>query len=101
MHQSRWGFHPCSYDEFCELRRLWRLVLSRRRQVAAWRRWSAKLPHNRVKREAVRDAAGRKIGFGPPVPVAEPTLPIVGCRIVTRPSGRMEVELAGPSTPDL
>src|SRR5205085_2344982 len=113
MHRSRWGFHPCSHEEFSALRRLWRLVLARRRQAAAWRRWAAKLPHNRVRREKVRDPHGTRraggsagvngwvIGYGPPVPVPEPPLPAVACRKVTRPSGRVEVELAGPSGKDL
>jgi hypothetical protein len=101
MFKSRWGFHPCSFEEFRELRSLWRAVLVRRRQVAAWRRWSAKLPHNRVKRERLRDANGRVVGYGAAVPVPEPPLPppsqnVVACRRVTRPSGKVEVELAGP-----
>lgn len=65
--------------------------------MAAWRRWSAKLPHNRVRREPLRDASGRKVGYGPPVAVPEPPLPATGCRRVTRLSGRVEVELAGPT----
>ena len=101
MHQSRWGFHPCSYAEFQELRQLWRVILILRRQVATWRRWAIKLPHNRVRRESKRDAAGRAIGYGPPVPIPEPPLPSDRCRKVTRPSGRVEIELAGPSDPDL
>ena len=86
---------------FRELRRLWRLVLVRRRQVAAWRRWNAKLPHNRATRQRVRDAQGRVVGYTQPVPAPEPPLPAVACRKVTRPSGRVEVELAGPSGRDL
>src|SRR5438128_2125055 len=101
MHQSRWGYHPCSFEEFRALRQLWRLVLLRRRAVAAWQRWTAKMPHNRVKRERVRDAAGRVVGYGPLVPLPESPLPEFGCRKVTRPSGRVEVELAGPSGADL
>jgi hypothetical protein len=96
MFKSRWGFHPCAFEEFRELRTLWRAVLAQRKQAAAWRRWSAKLPHNRVKRERLRDASGRAVGYGPPVPVPEPPLPAVACRLVTRPSGKVEVELAGP-----
>lgn len=101
MNRSRWGFHPCSFEEFRDLRRLWRLVLARRKQVAAWRRWNAKLPHNRVTRQRVRDAAGRVVGYTRPVPVPEPPLPAVACRKLTRPSGRVAVELAGPSGADL
>jgi hypothetical protein len=91
MHKSRWGFYPCSFEEFCELRALWKAVFTRRRQVAAWRRWSAKAPHNRVKRPP----------DGPPVHVPEPPLPSVACRKVTRPSGKVEVEFAGPNRGDL
>jgi len=101
MHRSQWGYHPCSLEEFRDLRRLWRLVLVRRRQAAAWRRWNAKLPHNRVKRRRVRDAKGRVVGYTQGAPVPEPPLPTAACRKVTRPSGRVEVELAGPSGRDL
>jgi hypothetical protein len=69
--------------------------------VAAWRRWNAKLPHNRVRHPRVRDSGGKVVGYGEPVPVPEPPLPAVGCRKVIRPSGRIEVELAGPSGADL
>jgi hypothetical protein len=101
MHQSRWGFHPCSLAEFRVLRDLWRAVLIRRRQVAAWRRWAAKAPHNRVTRPRVRDQSGRVVGYAAGVPVPEPPLPAVACRTVTRPSGRVEVEFAGPGGKDL
>src|SRR5262245_14141952 len=97
MHQSRWGFHPCSHEEFRALRELWRAVLIRRKQVAAWRRWNAKLPHNRVKRPRIRDSNGRVVGYALGVPIPEPPLPTVACRKVTRPSGKVEVEFAGPS----
>jgi hypothetical protein len=101
MFKSRWGFHPCSFEEFRALRGLWCAVLIRRRQVATWRRWNAKAPHNRVRRERVRDSSGRVTGYGEPVPVPEPALPTVACRLVTRPSGKVEVEFAGPSGRDL
>jgi hypothetical protein len=101
MHQSRWGFHPCSLAEFRELRDLWRAVLIRRRQVAAWRRWNAKAPHNRKTRPPIRDSTGRVVGYALGVLVPEPPLPTVACRKVTRPSGKVEVEFAGPSGKDL
>src|SRR6266545_5799365 len=101
MHQSRWGFHPCSLAEFRELRDLWRAVLIRRKQVAAWRRWNAKAPHNRVTRPLIRDSTSRVVGYAVGVPVPEPPLPPVACRKVTRPSGKVEVEFAGPSGKDL
>ncbi|MCI0701447.1 MAG: hypothetical protein L0241_10235 [Planctomycetia bacterium] len=96
MYKSRWGFHSCSYEEFCELRSLWKEVLARRKMVAAWRRWYAKAAHNRVKRERIRDSNGHVVRYGQPVPMPEPPLPTVACRRVTRPSGKVEVEFAGP-----
>src|SRR5687768_10300550 len=101
MHKSRWGFHPCSFEEFAALRSLWRAVLVRRRQVAASRRWNAKAPHNRVTREGIRDPSGRVVGYTVGKPVPEPPLPVVACRKVTRPSGKVEVVFAGPSGADL
>jgi hypothetical protein len=101
MHKSRWGFHPCSFEEFAELRSLWTAVLARRRQAAAWRRWNAKAPHNRVTRERIRDPAGRVVGYTVAVPLPEPPLPSAACRKVTRPSGKAELELAGPTGADL
>jgi hypothetical protein len=76
-------------------------VLVRRRTVAAWRRWAAKAPHNRVKREPIRDTNGHVVGYTQPVPTSEPPLPEAASRKVTRPSGRIEVELLGPSVKDL
>jgi hypothetical protein len=59
------------------------------------------MPHNRVKRRRIHDAQGRVVGYTQGVPVPEPPLPEVACRKVTRPSGRVEVELAGPCGKDL
>jgi hypothetical protein len=73
----------------------------RRKQVAAWRRWIAKAPHNRLRREPIRDAKGHVVGYTRGVPLPEPPLPDIACRVVTRPSGRVEVELAGPTGKDL
>jgi hypothetical protein len=101
MHQSRWGFHPCSFAEFSELRAVWRAVLTHHRQMAGWGRWNAKAPHNRVTRPRIRDTSGRVIGYGEAVPVAEPPLPACACRKVVRPSGKVAVEYSGPSGVDV
>lgn len=101
MYKSRWGFHPCSFEEFRALRSLWKSVQERRRRVAAWHRWGAKAPHNRVTRERIRGADGRVVGYTVGKPTPEPPLPAVACRTVTRPSGKVEVEFAGPSGADL
>ncbi len=75
-----------------ELNKLW---VAARGRAAAWRRWSRKLPHNRVRRTRVRDAAGRTVGYGPPVPVPEPPLLPYFCQTVRLPSGRVDVVLTG------
>ncbi len=79
---------------FCALKELNRLWQRAQHAAAAWRRWYRKLPHNRVRRPHIRDAAGRRIGYGPAVPVPEPALPSCFCRKVHLPSGRLEVVLA-------
>ena len=75
-----------------ELNKLWAKT---RRQTAAWQRWYRKLPHNRVRRQRLRDERGRPIGYGPPEPLPEPALPACFCRKVQLPSGRFEVFLSG------
>jgi hypothetical protein len=73
-----------------ELNRLW---VRAQREAAAWRRWDRKRPHNRVRRERLRDAAGRVVGYGPPTPVPEPPLTSPFGRLVELPSGRVDVYL--------
>lgn len=70
-----------------------RLAERAEREAAAWRRWHRKLPHNRVRRERLRDAAGRVVGYGPPIPVSEPRLTSPFCRLVELPSGKTDVFL--------
>jgi hypothetical protein len=73
------------------LKELNRLRVRAQREAAAWRRWHRKLPHNRVRRERLRDAAGRVIGYGPPVPLPEPPLSSPFCRLTELPSGTFDV----------
>jgi hypothetical protein len=77
------------------------LVQHQRRRLAAWRRWAAKLPHNRVVRPPIRDDEGHRVGYGEPVLVHEPPLPDAGFRRVNRPSGRVELVPLGPVGADL
>jgi hypothetical protein len=73
------------------LKELNRLAERANREAAAWRRWHRKLPHNRVRREHLRDAVGRVIGYGPPMPVPEPSLSMPFCRLVELPSGKVDL----------
>jgi hypothetical protein len=79
VHQSRWGYHPCDYETFQKLKKLharyWRAL----RGYAAWRRWQRKRPQNRVIREWLRDAQGRRIGHRIVGPRPEPPLDPLFC----------------------
>src|SRR5215213_5488048 len=77
------------------LKELNKLCFQSRCQVAAWRRWNRKLPHNRVRRPRLRDEHGRRIGFGPPEPLPEPELHPCFTQKVKLPSGRWDVILTG------
>jgi hypothetical protein len=72
---------------------LWGTAL---RQKAAWDRWNRKLPHNRVRRQRIRDSSGRPVGYTLPTPVPEPELPAELTEKVSLPSGRVEVRLREP-----
>lgn len=84
VHQSRWGFHPCSKEIDRKLRFLNGVYQSALHKSGAWRRWERKAPHNRVARPRVRNAAGRVVGYGEPVPLGEPKLCPVFAEKVTR-----------------
>jgi hypothetical protein len=77
------------------LKELNRLSLLARRQAAAWRRWSRKLPHNRVSRPRLRDEQGRIVGYGAREPILEPPIPKWFCERVELPSGKIELVLTG------
>lgn len=64
-------------------------------QAGRWRRWNRKLPHNRVWRPRIHDAQGRRIGYGPPTPIAEPEVHPFFSKKVWLPSGRWDMELDG------
>ena len=74
VHQSRWGYHPCSYETFAKLKRLKKAYWQRIRDSAAWERWARKEPQNRVIRKRIRNEAGQVIGYEAPVPRPEPTV---------------------------
>ena len=85
VHRSRWGYHACSKATGRQLRFLNAAYLKALRKAGAWTRWHRKAPANRVSRDRVRDAAGRVVGYGPGVPLAEPAVCSVFTRLVTPP----------------
>src|SRR5262245_48872703 len=70
-YRSRWGWHPCDYATFLQLKRLFKAFHEGRRRLAAWKRWACKLPHNRVPLEprvaeihrVLCESGGRKATF--------------------------------------
>jgi hypothetical protein len=73
-HRSRWGYHPCDYATYRLIKRLHWLWFRTLRRLAAWQRWNAKLPHNRVIWRRLR-AAGKPVGWEQVGPWPEPALP--------------------------
>ena len=63
--QSRWGYHPCNYETYLQLRRLHRAFWEGRRLLAKWRRWAAKLPRNRTRPEPLVPAVYREVCAAP------------------------------------
>jgi hypothetical protein len=49
VHESRWGWHPCDYATFLEIKAYHRLLLQDLRATRRRERWEAKRPHNRVR----------------------------------------------------
>ncbi len=47
--QSRWGYHPCSYEFYLKLKRLNLLAQKCLSQASAWKRWDRKEPQNRCR----------------------------------------------------
>lgn len=71
--QSRWGYHPCSRETSKKLRFLNLVYQKALHLSAAWKRWEAKAPHNRVHRKPIR-RDGQVVGYGDPVPWNEPAI---------------------------
>ena len=61
-HESRWGFHPCCYETYLKLKFLNKFYVKGLHQIAAWRRWDRKMPHNRLTYKHIRNENGQKIG---------------------------------------
>ena len=72
--RSRWGWHPCGYETFLLLKRLFAHWQEAQRRRAEWERWARKAPHNRLVRQPVRDVKGRIVGRVILGPWTEPPL---------------------------
>jgi len=75
IYRSRWGYHPCDWNACIRIKRLRFLWFLTVRRLAAWRRWSNKLPHNRVVWRRIRGEDGRPIGWEKVEALAEPRVP--------------------------
>ena len=51
VHQSRWGYHFCSYETLLKLKKLRKHYFESLRKAAAWYRWARKAEHNRKGKE--------------------------------------------------
>jgi hypothetical protein len=80
MFRSRWGFHPCDYATYRQLKFLNQVYLQAVRLAHAWARWQRKDPHNRVLRRRRRNEQGQTIGYELPVPLPEPRI----CAVLSR-----------------
>lgn len=47
-HRSRFGFHPCSYQDYQKLKYLHRRYWETLRRFHQWHRWNQKLAENRI-----------------------------------------------------
>jgi hypothetical protein len=64
-YQGRWGHHPCNYEGYLKLRRLYRAYWEGRRLIAKWNRWRAKRPQNRTRPEPIVPAVYREVCASP------------------------------------
>lgn len=70
-HQGRWGFHPCSYEDFKKIKLLHKHFWIAKKIQAAFNRYHAKQPQNRV----IRKQKG--VPLTKPLPMPEPWFPSI------------------------
>lgn len=69
VHKSKWGYHPCSYEEFLELKEAHKLVLQAYRDVMRFVRWYRKDESNRYFKKVQVGAKGpQKLKTDDPIP---------------------------------
>lgn len=54
VHQSRWGFHPCSHADYLLFKELHWLAFLDMKATRKWQRWHARLPKNRSTKEPAK-----------------------------------------------
>jgi len=79
VHKSRWGFHPCSYEDFRKIKLLHKHYWLAKIAEAAHERYYRKLPHNRVIRKM------NKIVLEKPIPMPVPFFPAIYEKILKKP----------------
>lgn len=83
-HQSRWGFHPVSYQDYLMLKALHKYHFQALYQRGAWERWNNKDPQNRVTFRKIRNEQGQVIGREITGKVGEPKYNLRGYVIQER-----------------
>lgn len=61
VHQSRWGYHPISYESSRKLRFINSVYAKAQHKAGEWERWDRKQPQNRVKRVYLKNIYGQRI----------------------------------------
>ena len=74
-HESRWGFHSCSYETYQKLRKLNYWSFLTKKAQARHDRWYRKEPQNRVIRKTLCNELGQKIGSEVVGTAPEPKVP--------------------------
>ncbi len=74
VHKGRWGFYPCEYSVYKNLKILSSASYKAERRLAEHERWNRKQPQNRVFRKKIRNENGFVIGYEKPIPRPEPVL---------------------------
>jgi len=50
-YRSTWGYHPCNYETFLKIKKLYKAYRASQRKAKAWFRWARKMEHNRKGQE--------------------------------------------------
>lgn len=62
VHQSKWGYHPCDYEQFLFLKKAHKLLLRAYRDIKKWMAWERKTVYQ-PKEEPVHPSMFVECGF--------------------------------------